>query len=50
MNKFEIADVKCAEIAEKKWFSLEDLPNDLTQATKRRIDEYLGQREQSDKW
>ncbi len=38
------------EIAEQKWFPLHDLPHDITSATKRRIEEYLGQRALSDQW
>ena len=38
------------EIAEKKWFSLNDLPADVTSVTKRRIDEYLRKRAIDDKW
>lgn len=38
------------EIAEKKWFSLVELPSDTTPSTLRRIEEFLGQREKSDQW
>lgn len=38
------------EIAEEKWFALDQLPSDISPATKRRIEEYLGQRPISDKW
>lgn len=50
VKNFEIVDVKSQEIAEKKWFSLSNLPSDISPATKRRIEEYLGHRVQSDKW
>jgi len=43
-------DMHSSEIAEKKWFSLDLLPEDISPATKRRIDEYLGVREISDRW
>jgi ADP-ribose pyrophosphatase YjhB (NUDIX family) len=38
------------EIAEKRWFPLTDLPADITPSTLKRIEEYLDQREKSDKW
>lgn len=38
------------EIAEKQWFPLHELPQDLTPATLKRIEEYLEHREKSDKW
>lgn len=38
------------EIKEKKWFKLNALPEEITPATKRRIEEYLGLRDISDKW
>lgn len=38
------------EIAEKKWFSLTNLPPDITPSTLRRIEEYLDQREKSEQW
>lgn len=50
VKKFEMKEVYSPEIHEKKWFSLHDLPLDTTPATKRRIDEFLGQRQKSDMW
>lgn len=38
------------EVAEKKWFSLSQLPPDITPSTLKRIEEYLEQREKSEKW
>lgn len=38
------------EIEAKQWFDLENLPEDVSPATKRRIEEYLGQREISEQW
>lgn len=38
------------EVAEKKWFSLSQLPPDITPSTLKRIEEFLDQREKSDKW
>lgn len=42
--------VKCHEIADSGWFGLENLPTDISPATKRRIEEYLGNRTKSDMW
>ncbi len=50
VENFEIIERKCFEIAEKKWFSLENLPPDITPATKRRIEEYMGIRKITEKW
>lgn len=38
------------EIAEKRWFSLTELPSDITPSTLKRIEEFLDHREKSDKW
>lgn len=38
------------EIAEQRWFSLDDLPADITPATKRRIQEYLGEKTIDERW
>lgn len=38
------------EILEKAWFPLDNLPEETTPATKRRIAEYLGTAAISDKW
>lgn len=51
IKKFESkAPSYSPEIAKKKWFSLHDLPPDTTPATRKRIEEFLGIREKSDKW
>ncbi|MBX9620904.1 MAG: NUDIX domain-containing protein [Alphaproteobacteria bacterium] len=50
VKKFEMKEVCSPEIHEKKWFSLYDLPLDTTPATKRRVEEFLGQRQKSDTW
>lgn len=42
--------VHSPEILEQKWFSLAALPDDVTPATRRRIDEYLGKVAIQDKW
>jgi len=38
------------EIAEKKWFPFHALPPDITPSTLHRIEEFLDQREKSEKW
>lgn len=38
------------EIAEQAWFSLDALPQDTTPATRRRIQEYLGERAIEERW
>lgn len=50
VKKFEMKEVTSSEIHEKQWFSLHDLPLDTTPATKRRIEEFLGQRQKADTW
>ncbi|MBL8676170.1 MAG: NUDIX domain-containing protein [Alphaproteobacteria bacterium] len=50
VKKFEMKEVTSPEIHEKQWFSFYDLPLDTTPATKRRIEEFLGQRQKSDTW
>jgi len=50
VKDFLIEDVKSSEIAEKRWFPLNQLPQDTTPATRRRIEEYLNLIPQSDKW
>jgi 8-oxo-dGTP pyrophosphatase MutT (NUDIX family) len=50
VKDFTIKEVDSEEIAEKKWFRFDNLPDDISLATKRRIDEYLGKSSKSDKW
>lgn len=38
------------EIAEFCWFSLDQLPADISPATRKRIEEYLGKQEISERW
>jgi 8-oxo-dGTP pyrophosphatase MutT (NUDIX family) len=38
------------EIAEQQWFPFDDLPADITPATSRRIQEYLGQKTIDEHW
>ncbi|HUX78136.1 MAG TPA: NUDIX domain-containing protein, partial [Alphaproteobacteria bacterium] len=47
---FEKIEVVSREILEARWFPLNALPHEITPATQRRIEEYLGQRPLSDVW
>lgn len=38
------------EIAQQQWFPLKQLPHDVSPATQRRIKEYLGELEISERW
>ncbi len=49
-NDFIQEENSCYEIADKKWFDLDNLPHDITPATLRRIEEYRSLREISDIW
>lgn len=40
----------CAEIADKRWFLISELPPDVSPATQRRIEEFQGKREKTEKW
>ncbi|WP_419418399.1 NUDIX domain-containing protein [Legionella sp. D16C41] len=42
--------VHSPEIAEQQWFNLNQLPTDISPATKKRIEEYLGRAEISEYW
>lgn len=50
VRKFHMIESHSPEIADKQWFFLNNLPDETTPATKRRVEEYLGMREKSDKW
>lgn len=50
VKKFEMQDVYSPEISQKQWFPLDNLPPEITPATRRRIEEFLGLREKSEKW
>ena len=50
VKKFDMTESRSPEIADRQWFSLNNLPEETTPATKRRVEEYLGTREKSDKW
>jgi 8-oxo-dGTP pyrophosphatase MutT (NUDIX family) len=49
-KEFEKKEVVSKEILEARWFPLNALPPDISPATKRRIEEYLGRRPLSDVW
>lgn len=49
-NAFKKREVVSQEILEERWFPLNLLPHDISPATKRRIEEYLGHRPLSDQW
>ena len=50
VDKFEQEHANSTEILEMKWFPLQQLPADISLATKRRIDEFLGIRVVEDRW
>ncbi len=47
---FDHLKIDNVEIAEANFFSFDDLPQDVSPGTKRRIEEYLGLKEKSDVW
>ena len=48
--QFTQEKVKSSEILESRWFYLDKLPSDASAATKKRVEEYLKIREQSENW
>lgn len=51
VDKFKrVPSVKSPEIAETGWFYFDNLPDDVSGATKRRIAEYRGKTKQSETW
>ena len=50
VKEFTMEEAYSHEIAEMKWFKLDALPEGISPATKRRVEEYIGQREKSEKW
>ncbi|WP_186648023.1 NUDIX domain-containing protein [Fluviispira vulneris] len=50
IKKFDIQPFESPEIKEAKWFSLEDLPYDITRATRRRLAEFFEGCERQNKW
>jgi len=49
-KKFTQKPCKSREILEAKWFPINDLPQDISPGTQRRIDEYLGKCPKRDRW
>src|SRR3990167_7417362 len=50
-DQFVEQNTRCAlEIKEKKWFKFNELPNAISPATLRRIHEYQGKRDGSERW
>lgn len=50
IKDFTMEENFSSEIAEKRWFKLNKLPEEITPSTRRRIEEYLGKISQSDQW
>lgn len=50
VKDFTQVPMSSPEITEAKWFELNALPDDISPATQRRIDEYLGRRSQEEIW
>lgn len=50
LEDFDIQNFKSNEIQSIEWFSLDNLPQDLSSGTHTRLQEYLGKVPLSDKW
>ncbi len=50
VEHFEKKEIHSWEILAEAWFDLNNLPSDISPATKRRIDEYSGQRIIDERW
>lgn len=50
VNSYQFEESNSPEILDKQWFPLHQLPEDVSPATQRRIDEYLGKIPLSDTW
>ncbi len=50
VDEFTQEAVTSPEIEKAKWFEMKKLPESISPATKRRIEEFLGEREISEKW
>ncbi|WP_161597754.1 NUDIX domain-containing protein [Fluviispira multicolorata] len=50
IKKFDTQPFKSSEIKEAKWFSFNDLPYDVSSATRRRLSEFFEGNEQQNKW
>jgi hypothetical protein len=46
----DLYEIDQQEIAQANWFLFDELPQDVSPGTKRRIDEYLGKAGKSDRW
>lgn len=46
----DVRKTACPEVAEKRWFSLSNLPEDISPGTLRRVEEFLGMRKQTEIW
>lgn len=50
VNEFDLQPARSLEILEAKWVSLDSLPEDISPATLRRVEEYIGLRDIHDIW
>ncbi|KTD25742.1 MULTISPECIES: NUDIX domain-containing protein [Legionella] len=50
VEQFEKKPVRSFEILDEQWFDLKNLPQEVTPATKRRIEEYMGKRAIDERW
>ena len=50
VEQFTQVSVESPEILEARWFAFHDLPEEISPATQRRIDEYLGARQRQERW
>ncbi|ARG97124.1 NUDIX domain-containing protein [Legionella micdadei] len=50
VEQFEKKPVRSFEILDEQWFDLKNLPEDISPATKRRIEEYIGNRVIDERW
>lgn len=50
VEEFTQKTVSSPEIIAAEWFEISNLPQDISPATKRRIEEFLGSREALEKW
>ena len=50
VKEFEMTATTCLEIAEIKWFDINELPHDIHTGTATRIQEYLSGQSQAESW
>ena len=50
VRRFEMAPAASPEIAERRWFALDEIPPDASPGTRRRIDELRRGAERSERW